>query len=577
MAKNRRVRRSRAAEDLEEDRAFQKVLREAKRGTDISHLIPLEPKRQTRPQHSRQSPRRYGRPTSSGTHLHLEGKQYINAHYRFILDPSGDYKSQLLDPSYPPEERDIIRVLVNNGDYHCPICLGDEFVAPRMTRCGHIFCLPCILSFFEFADPKLKSISCPLCSNVIKQTHPLLPVLIDPRPAIVKSPVESNSKISMTLMYKPHGSINAIPMINYLSNGGKIFTKLAKLDPEVNSLNWFKNDVCQFNRLILSNDLFTLDCLQHDKQLLQTQRMIDMEAYSSDPKWFDKSIELIDASINQHTCDSLPGKLAQLNINDNSPNEITSWPPESDSFYYYQYELPNTKQSYILSNLDSRIVRHFYLGSAQAEITPSNYLPLKLDVTVESINGEFTQITPDTLTKFKYLGHYPMGKEICVLNINWPNSVPDSNLTLNDELKKKISIRSRNYKDKVKFEEKERIKGEKIREEEVNRVFHEQEHNDENLSYDIVTKKMSKPNKVLEEWQQQQQVPSTANPGMESKKFSKTVWGTHIPIVVNKEQEALMIEEERLARLEVENAIKRANEEQGKKKGKNKKKIYLNL
>ncbi|GJQ11469.1 hypothetical protein GpartN1_g3260.t1 [Galdieria partita] len=47
----------------------------------------------------------------------------------------------------------------------CPVCL-DEIRAPRVTKCGHLFCLLCILRFFSFHD--MAACRCPLCGKKLR-------------------------------------------------------------------------------------------------------------------------------------------------------------------------------------------------------------------------------------------------------------------------------------------------------------------------------------------------------------------------------------------------------------------------
>ncbi len=52
--------------------------------------------------------------------------------------------------------------------YSCPICLDKKLVAPVITRCGHIMCWPCLLSYYNYwAKHKTsKTIpKCTLCKN----------------------------------------------------------------------------------------------------------------------------------------------------------------------------------------------------------------------------------------------------------------------------------------------------------------------------------------------------------------------------------------------------------------------------
>ncbi|WWC87021.1 uncharacterized protein L201_001904 [Kwoniella dendrophila CBS 6074] len=51
----------------------------------------------------------------------------------------------------------------------CPICLGKP-VAGRMTKCGHIFCFPCILHYIQLSDIP-KSAKCPICGDTVTSSY----------------------------------------------------------------------------------------------------------------------------------------------------------------------------------------------------------------------------------------------------------------------------------------------------------------------------------------------------------------------------------------------------------------------
>lgn len=49
----------------------------------------------------------------------------------------------------------------------CPICLSEPS-APRMTRCGHVFCYPCLLHYLEVGEEaKSQGRKCPVCTDVV--------------------------------------------------------------------------------------------------------------------------------------------------------------------------------------------------------------------------------------------------------------------------------------------------------------------------------------------------------------------------------------------------------------------------
>ena len=53
---------------------------------------------------------------------------------------------------------------------YCPICLDDDFTCARITKCGHTFCLPCILHHVQSSTNPNHHVKCPCCS---------IPILMD--------------------------------------------------------------------------------------------------------------------------------------------------------------------------------------------------------------------------------------------------------------------------------------------------------------------------------------------------------------------------------------------------------------
>lgn len=99
---------------------------------------------------------------------------YVNAQYRFLVKPTGDYTAFFADADIFLNWSDILTVLIPTSsalssasfassanpsnpaiDTHeggaCPICLSPP-TAPRMTKCGHVFCFPCILHYLSISD-----------------------------------------------------------------------------------------------------------------------------------------------------------------------------------------------------------------------------------------------------------------------------------------------------------------------------------------------------------------------------------------------------------------------------------------
>ncbi|MCO5613931.1 hypothetical protein L7F22_068211 [Adiantum nelumboides] len=146
----------------------------AARGQNINHLLAftLPPRIHNPTSHS--APRRTRRGASA---VPFNKERYVNAQYRFLVKPTGDYTAYFADSDIYLNWSDILTVLIpttsalftashlsalessssshahgGTSETHegasCPICLSRP-TAPRMTKCGHVYCYPCILHYLS--------------------------------------------------------------------------------------------------------------------------------------------------------------------------------------------------------------------------------------------------------------------------------------------------------------------------------------------------------------------------------------------------------------------------------------------
>ena len=160
--------------------------------TSITHLmnfsLPPRPHQQHQfHRHSYNGPRRGARANSTwglGSGYHAVDKaRYIHANYRFIVDPRGDYHVQAEDADVHLDWSNVLQIIASSKTQaaSCPICLGEP-TAPRMAKCGHIFCLPCLIRYMHSedgngppAEKKARWKKCPICwdSIYISETRPV--------------------------------------------------------------------------------------------------------------------------------------------------------------------------------------------------------------------------------------------------------------------------------------------------------------------------------------------------------------------------------------------------------------------
>lgn len=107
----------------------------------------------------------------------------MHANYRFIVAPNRNYHAQAANADVHLDWNAVLQVLVSAQTQaaSCPICLSTP-VAPRMARCGHIFCLPCLIRYMHATDErqpapekKARWKTCPICwdSVYISETRPV--------------------------------------------------------------------------------------------------------------------------------------------------------------------------------------------------------------------------------------------------------------------------------------------------------------------------------------------------------------------------------------------------------------------
>jgi hypothetical protein len=173
-------RRARLAdEDAIAESAAMKSINSRKGQTSITHLMNFSlPPRPYFQQHQNISGHRHQRrnPTwglGSGYHA-IDKARYVHANYRFIVKPDRNYHAQAVDADVYLEWDSILQILASaeTQSTSCPICLSTP-VAPRMAKCGHIFCLPCLIRYMHSTDDSNLSMEkrarwkkCPICECV---------------------------------------------------------------------------------------------------------------------------------------------------------------------------------------------------------------------------------------------------------------------------------------------------------------------------------------------------------------------------------------------------------------------------
>lgn len=619
------------------------ILKTAKNGTDISHLLTYsysdDPSIDANHERTSKVGRsKHQKKKTNDNDIHLHGLSYINANYKFILNNEGDYKANLIDPNLPFNMNDIHRVIVKQHDYHCPICMGDEFVAPRMTKCGHIFCYPCLINMFEnVRNDKTKTnlgnlhnplISCPLCSEVIREKFPLLPVLIE-QVKEGENKITAMSYRNVSLMYRNHSRIYSQAVSNFYR-----FKGFDGLIPWINHgcspLNYKQQSpYTSFSRLVFCDIDFVISCFEKEIEDIMTQKLIDNEVYGDSGVYYDiASLKIMDEI---KKLKELTGEKAkapsQLDLSDLTLSTMSikdsheiRLPSFKDGYYFYQCDI-NSRIHYFLSPLDVKVINQLFDIPDITKVHPDTInfnfaynLPISLNLFVENINFEEGRVTPELVSRNPYLSNLPYGAEVGFLEIDWSkfdaSFIPISDEQLADNtdensrypiqipqyLTKQLQNRTRNTKRKRSAEENARVRGELRREKETMEIFTKDDNAVEypdSDEFEYLSNNKWNKNKFVHihdfdsmpvlsglgsnnTSETHLSLPNANDDNKSSMISTKTsVWGTTVPVVLDPEEEALKAEESRRIQEIIDKAKSEASSSEKGKKGKKGRRVKM--
>lgn len=341
-------------------------------------------------------------------------------------------------------------------------------MAPRMAKCGHIFCLQCLIRYMHSSDDtnhypekKARWKKCPICWDAIyvSEVRPVRWYQGQEQDA----PKEGGD-IVLRLVVRSAGSTLALP---------KEASSSSLAGDE--DIPWhFAADVMDFSRVMKGTAGYMV--VQHDEEIEKLEELArhDELMFDEDAEWTTKAIRSI-----QEAKERLKEILASLSIaSSEGPSKVRPSPepstpsskpadatasalstslsafraqqshqppaPGPSDYYFYQALL-----HYYLSPLDIRILKS---GFGDFSSFPSTILPR-----VERVSTGHV-VDDELRRRAKYLAHLPHGCEVAFLECDWTDTVPAAVL---EQFKADIDKRRKRNTDKDAREERERIRAEK--------------------------------------------------------------------------------------------------------------------
>ncbi|XP_072164420.1 E3 ubiquitin-protein ligase RNF10-like [Diadema setosum] len=241
-----------------------------------------------------------GRARWGHRHPRFNKDHFLQANCQFVVKSSGDYVRQCVDPDALVDWDMIEQVrMLGHEMPSCPICLFPP-AAAKITKCGHIYCWPCILHYLSLGEKKWRK--CPICYDSV--------VASDLKSVVAKSlkTFSVGDQITMRLMRREKGSVIVQPH----DPGGEA-TEAAPTSPILTDIQ----DNTSFAKLMVASPEQVRDViLLREKQELEKQ--------------LKESNDDFEKSFIQRALDSWNEREASLNLCDKTARNVSTTSEKED-------------------------------------------------------------------------------------------------------------------------------------------------------------------------------------------------------------------------------------------------------
>ncbi|KAF9918295.1 hypothetical protein FBU30_000277 [Linnemannia zychae] len=226
-------------------------------------------------------------------------EKFINANFRFLMNPRSDYAVYTMDADAPVQWEDIEQVLIAVPQ-SCPICLQPP-VAPRITKCGHVYCLPCVLRYLSLNETNKAWRKCPICWDAIYEKD-----LKSVRSAIEEQQIydqgekeiakqiaaKQEVQLEMRLIQRAVNSTIALPRSKTFPLAKNVLSEELQGQPPLD----FVPDAILFSRLMIT----TLDRIisELDRDISSIEFSME-EARSYDPNYHSEEMVFFEMSMSK--------------------------------------------------------------------------------------------------------------------------------------------------------------------------------------------------------------------------------------------------------------------------------------
>uniref|UniRef100_A0AAX7UK58 E3 ubiquitin-protein ligase RNF10 n=1 Tax=Astatotilapia calliptera TaxID=8154 RepID=A0AAX7UK58_ASTCA len=401
-------------------------------------------------------------------HKPFNKELFLQANCQFVVTDDQDYKAHFTDPDTLVNWDCVQQVRIYSHEVpSCPICLYPP-VAARITRCGHIFCWPCMLHYLSLSDKSWSK--CPICYEAVHTADLKSVVAMETRQYV------AGDKITMRLMRREKGALVALPSSQWVKVEEPVRFGDACLSP--------------YSKLLLTSPAQVLNLVAEEKGILQAQLSQEEDAQgcfiqsalcllqvklreasgAAEGECRQPRLVLSDYERTFFSCESKPSlpfftllylcvleeppaatgdSTSELQLEEESPAiQAESGRPSASVVpgpYYYFYQADDCQQMF-LHPVNVRCLLREY-GSLEAS-------PESITATVVEIVGQ--TVTEEIRRRHRYLAHLPLTCEfsICELALQPPVLSQETLDMFADDLEKRKRLRQKKARDEKRREKR---------------------------------------------------------------------------------------------------------------------------
>ncbi|VVC33085.1 Hypothetical protein CINCED_3A022956 [Cinara cedri] len=393
-------------------------------------------------------------------------KHFLIANCQFVVKFGIDYTQWMCDQDEIVHWDCIEQIKMFSTQFiKCPICM-DIPITPKMTRCGHIYCWPCILRYLDINN-ELDVAGCPIChASILKKELQSVEI-------IIKEECCVGQPITLQLMKRARHSLQVYPISELRQN---VYEPLDNIPLSLSEVNFST----AYSRLLVGDKNLVLNILNKEREELVL--LLDhWETEDVEKKYIFEALELLSTRENvlmneeplylqnffevpgcsysaSSVLDENPSlhssQLNKINLTSTNVQDVLQNKQVKKDFYFYQA-------------MDGQ---HIYLSAVNIEMLESMFgslenCPLQIEAIV--IEKQYLSMTETLRKRYRFLLHLPITTVFEWVEIDLTNIVNQETLFIFksnlDERKAKRDRRARDEQRLAKrIEEKNNLGNKKM-------------------------------------------------------------------------------------------------------------------